>query len=269
MGVEAERRRVEVTRPTHSLVSSMACLATDTDDTMETMGKNSMSQAISKHHFRFLRGPLYGLAILLFLGTAGVGCRQDPSVARVRECGSNTARGQYYDFRSQSCVTPSAQDLPLLYNFAQLTRITASATGTIRYRLTFTDDAPLSDVVSIIARLEAERIENMLLYFPSVGQGLRAGRRVPVDTGDPHEALASIATKLLSDYQDELQFSESLGAQLKVAIENQDYRINRAEVVGAPSDLLTQWQKHYAIMKNVKPLSSPVPWPDDSEDFFK
>ena len=218
---------------------------------------------------------LHGVFFVLFLSTLifGLsGCHADqPSMlAKVEKCGSNTIKGTYYDFRSDTCVVPAQDDFKILFDYAQLVRIAAVASSSIPFYITFAEDASLDDVRTFFTAATPDEYQNVVLFLPAIGHGMRAGRPVPIKTASLVEALRAIKTNLLASYDDrQTDLGKSIRDGLISSFEVENYRIIEVKIVARPDSMLRAWEKHYRVVQAIQPRSSPISWPNESQDFFK
>src|SRR5262245_48763104 len=91
-----------------------------------------------RYKLRFLQS----VGTVFFILPIISGCHSvDSNAASVESCGSNTAHGRYYDFRNHSCVVPSKDDFPVLYEYAQISRIARASSEPIDFDVYFASSA--------------------------------------------------------------------------------------------------------------------------------
>lgn len=217
------------------------------------------------------RSWLFG--VLLASSLLGGGCDGrigDPQGSPQTSCGPNTRSGQYYDFKTRSCVTPASDEqLAALYDYAQLVRIAAAGDPLIRANIEFTKPLTPDGLSGLAAEPYLGVVEQLELYFPHLVDGLRSGVSLTPATSGA-DALGAARATLVSRYADPaLPIEQTIRDGLDVAFAADDLAVARVRVRSHASELLALWEKHPDDVAYVMPLDSPVPWPDESPEFLK
>jgi hypothetical protein len=213
-----------------------------------------------------LRMPLR-LAIAV-VAVAGFGCASENG-PNPETCGSRTAQGSYYDFRTNSCVKPqTSEELSFVYAYAQIYRLARAGNKVIPFELTFAHALSIAQVDDQLADLSAESVSQMQLSFPEVIGGFHSLVDIDPPAAGVTEGLYAARVKLLARYlSPHLPIEQDIADGLASSFDTEHVEVKAMRLNAKPSDVLTWWRAHAEVIAQAMPLESSIPWPHQLEGF--
>jgi len=167
-------------------------------------------------------------------------------------------------------VPTDPADRARFYDYSQISRIVSASDDPIDFEVAFYGTASLDDCDTAVNTADPSRVTNVRLFFPDLVGGLRTSSELDSSALDLPAALLSIEKTLVDRYSHPvLPIQQSIANQLPQALSRREYRIEALVITARPSSVLAMWKRMASSVRDIFPLSSPVPWPHESAEFFK